>query len=228
MTLDGIIFDKDGTLFDFQTTWAAPFRVLLAELAEGATHAKAADVLGFDLENNRFYPDSVVIAGTNAEVSSLLSPVLGRSADEISATMRRVGKTARQMPVADLRPVLSDLGTGRVLGLVTNDAETSARSHLTEAGVIDLFDFVAGYDSGFGAKPEPGQLLGFASATGIAPAATLMVGDSRHDLDAGRAAGMRTVGVLTGVATADDLADLADVVLPDIGHLGRWIEAQTA
>ena len=45
-----------------------------------------------------------------------------------------------------------------------------------------------------------------------------MVGDSRHDLQAGRAAGMVTLGVLTGPATAAELADVADAVLPDIGR----------
>jgi phosphoglycolate phosphatase len=55
-----------------------------------------------------------------------------------------------------------------------------------------------------------------------------MVGDSRHDLQAGRAAGMRTVAVLTGIAKAADLADLADVILPDIGALPAWLDAQAA
>jgi phosphoglycolate phosphatase len=50
-----------------------------------------------------------------------------------------------------------------------------------------------------------------------------MVGDSRHDLIAGRAAGMPVVAVLTGVAGADELAPVADAVLPDIGHLPDWI-----
>ena len=51
-----------------------------------------------------------------------------------------------------------------------------------------------------------------------------MVGDSTHDLIAGRAAGMQTVGVLTGMAEAE-LAPLADAVLPDIGHLPDWLMA---
>ena len=50
-----------------------------------------------------------------------------------------------------------------------------------------------------------------------------MIGDSVHDLDSGRAAGMRTVGVLTGLASRDDLAPHADVVLPDIGALPGWL-----
>jgi phosphoglycolate phosphatase len=52
-----------------------------------------------------------------------------------------------------------------------------------------------------------------------------MVGDSRHDLTAGRAAGMRTIGVLTGLATAQDLAGDATAVLDHIGHLPAWLDA---
>ena len=55
-----------------------------------------------------------------------------------------------------------------------------------------------------------------------------MVGDSRHDLEAGRAAGMRPVAVLTGIARAADLAPHAEVVLPDIGALPAWLDAQSA
>jgi phosphoglycolate phosphatase len=50
-----------------------------------------------------------------------------------------------------------------------------------------------------------------------------MVGDSTHDLIAGRAAGMGTVAVLTGMASTSDLAPFADLVLPDIGHLPAWL-----
>jgi len=45
---------------------------------------------------------------------------------------------------------------------------------------------------------------------------------------AAKAAGMLGVGVLTGMATADDLAPFADVVLPDISHLPDWIAGWNA
>lgn len=51
-----------------------------------------------------------------------------------------------------------------------------------------------------------------------------MVGDSTHDLIAGRAAGMVTVAVLTGMADAATLSPHADVVLPHIGHLPEWLD----
>ncbi|MGB8623637.1 MAG: HAD-IA family hydrolase, partial [Paracoccaceae bacterium] len=114
------------------------------------------------------------------------------------------------------------------LGVVTNDAEAPARAHLKAAGVEGRFDFIAGCDSGHGAKPAPGQLLAFADAMNLAPDSVLMIGDSRHDLLAGRKAGMWTAGVLSGLALADDLRDLADVILPDIGHLPGYLTARAA
>jgi phosphoglycolate phosphatase len=53
-----------------------------------------------------------------------------------------------------------------------------------------------------------------------------MVGDSTHDLHAGRAAGMRTIAVLTGTAVTADLAPYADVVLANIGEIPAWLDAQ--
>lgn len=55
-----------------------------------------------------------------------------------------------------------------------------------------------------------------------------MVGDSLHDIVAGKAAGMATVAVLTGIAGAQELSPHADVVLPDIAALGAWIDARRA
>jgi phosphoglycolate phosphatase len=65
--------------------------------------------------------------------------------------------------------------------------------------------------------------LAFADAVQIDPGRVAMVGDSTHDLVAGRAAGMQTIAVLTGVAGADELAPFADVVFPDIGHIVDWL-----
>ncbi|MCB1411017.1 MAG: HAD family hydrolase [Rhodobacteraceae bacterium] len=215
-----ILFDKDGTLFDFQATWGAWARSLLHELSAGDTalSVRMADAMDFDAAAGRFRPDSSVIAGTGREVAELLAPLCGVAADRLEQRLSIAAAEAPLVEAAPLRPLLSSLrSSGLRLGVATNDFESVARRHL--AGVLDLFDFVAGFDSGHGGKPEPGMLLAFSRACGVAPAQVLMVGDSRHDLLAGRAAGMATLAVLTGVATQADLADLADAVRPDIGHI---------
>lgn len=222
-----VLFDKDGTLFDFHATWSAWARALLLDLAAGAeSRAEALGrVIGYDYVAARFAPESPVIAGTPDEIAEVLLPHLpGTSPIALVKRMNMLAAGAPMAPAVPLAPLLEGLRAGGLrLGVATNDAEAPARAHLKAAGVEGLFDFIAGCDSGYGAKPTPGQLLAFAAAGGHAPEKVVMVGDSRHDLVAGRAAGMATVAVLTGIATEADLSPLADAVLPDIGHLPEWL-----
>jgi phosphoglycolate phosphatase len=143
--------------------------------------------------------------------------------------LNAINEEATRAPLVEAAPLgalLNDLRRrGLRLGVVTNDAEALAHAHLEAANVSECFDFIAGFDSGFGAKPNPGPLLAFADKVGVSPDATLMVGDSLHDLKAAHAAGMQAVGVLTGLATQNELAVLAHHVLPDIGHLPAMLEA---
>lgn len=229
MTIEAVIFDKDGTLFDFRATWEAWARSFLLGITnqdiERALYV--GQQIGFDLNTNTFQPDSIVIAHPVVDIAHALAPHLPEYT--VKVLLDRLNGEAENVPQVEavaLVPFLEVLqAQGLKLGVATNDAEAPARVHLKSAGVLGHFDFIAGFDSGHGAKPAPGQLLAFAAAMDIAPGRVVMVGDSAHDLVAGRAAGMRTVGVLTGIAQADDLASYADVVLPDIGHLPDWIEA---
>ena len=223
MQLDGILFDKDGTLFDFGATWNVWAAGVIAGFAEGdqTVAQRIAASLEYDLEAQAFLPTSQVIAGTNREAAELVAAALpGHDVDIIEQTLKRSASTAPLAPAVPLDPFLEGLsGRGLKLGVMTNDTEYGARAHLESAGVIARFDFVAGADSGYGAKPHPGPLLAFADRLGLEPARVAMVGDSTHDLVAGRAAGMQTIAVLTGVAEHEELAPFADHVLPHIGHI---------
>ena len=223
----GILFDKDGTLFDFRATWGAWSRRLLLQLgAESGIDPEALGrAVGYDLTTGSFAPDSAVIAHPAPEIAALLLPHLpGMDEAALVDRMNALSAEADLVAAVPLVPLFARFrAMGLRIGLVTNDGEAPARAHLGSAGVESFFDFVAGFDSGHGAKPEPGPLLAFARAAGLRPAEVVMVGDSRHDLIAGRAAGMPVVAVLTGVAGADELAPVADAVLPDIGHLPDWI-----
>lgn len=226
--IDGIIFDKDGTLFDFRLSWGAWAASLLEELArEGHDPARLGRAIGFDPATRGFDPDSPVIAGTPDDIAAALTPVLPQAdAPALVARINRLAAAAPMVPATDLVAVLGDLrARGLKIGLATNDAEAPAHAHLRAAGIHQLFDFIAGFDSGHGAKPGPGPLLAFASRFGLTPSRVVMVGDSLHDLHSGRAAGMRTIAVLTGIAGAGTLAPHADAVLPDISHVAGWIDA---
>jgi phosphoglycolate phosphatase len=225
--MQAVIFDKDGTLFDFRKSWGAWTAAVLARVApDAATAARLARLLGYDPVAVDFAPSSPVIGSTTLEIAQLIHENLpGTRHDQMARLLTGLAADAPMVPAVDLAAVLGALKSrGLVLGLATNDTEVPARAHLSRAGVLELFDFVAGCDSGWGGKPAPGQLLAFAAAHDLTPTRVAMVGDSRHDLDAARAAGMKAVAVLTGIATATALAPHADVVLPTIADLPAWID----
>ncbi|WP_282119199.1 HAD family hydrolase [Ruegeria atlantica] len=227
MPIDAILFDKDGTLFDFADTWGGFGRSVLEKLSEGDQKraAELGQAIGFDPVSEEYADDSIVIAGTVEEIAETLAPYFpDMPSDELIDILNTESATATQAPAVPLVPFLDALRQlGLKLGVATNDGEMPALQHLASVGIRDHFDFVAGYDSGHGFKPGPGQLIAFATHVGVDPSRVAMVGDSLHDLQAGRAAGMTTIGVLTGLAPAEALAPMADVVLPDIGHIPAWL-----
>lgn len=227
MPVDALLFDKDGTLFDFGATWNVWSARVIAELSRGddAVAARLAESICYDLTEQAFRPDSPVIAGTNREAAECLAPALpDQSVDAIETLLAERAAEADLAPAVPLAPFLDRLAAqGLKLGVMTNDSEYSALAQLRGAGVLERFDFVAGFDSGYGAKPDPDPLLAFADKVGVDPARTAMVGDSSHDLIAGRAAGMVTIGVLTGMAGRQDLAPFADHVFTNIGEIPGWL-----
>ena len=227
----GVLFDKDGTLFDFNATWGNWTARVLTELAAqgGVDRAHLAARVGYDFARG-FAPQSPIIAGTVPEIAMILAGDLPASDPaDLVKYLNAQAAGAQVVEVVPLARFFADLrAAGYYLGVMTNDSEGSARAHLGAVAVHDLagggaLDLVIGADSGHGAKPDPAPLLAFARHVGLPPEHIAMVGDSRHDLGAGRAAGMVTVGVLTGPARAEDLDDLADVVLPSIADLPAWL-----
>jgi phosphoglycolate phosphatase len=113
---------------------------------------------------------------------------------------------------------LKDMGFA--LGVVTNAAEAPTLVQLEKLKCLDLFDMVIGCDSGFTPKPAGDTILGFCAKMNLDASQVAMVGDSTHDLDAGRAAGVgMNVGVLSGPAARSQIAHVADVILKDVTEL---------
>ena len=224
--LKGVLFDKDGTLIDFQRTWGPAIHAVIHALAGGDAEklSAQAECLHFDIASQRFRATSPIIGGATSQYGMAWAAALGR--DDFPALRIEIDALAAAAclhsltPVGEPAEVLRALrAMGLKIGLATNDAEASARRHLDQLGLTAEMDFVAGYDSGHGAKPAPGMALAFAEAIGSEAGQVALVGDSLHDLDCARAAGAIAVATLSGVASLDDLAPHADFVVADIGEL---------
>ena len=106
------------------------------------------------------------------------------------------------------------------LACVTNKPRAFAMRLLQAKGLADAFEHVFGGDSFERHKPDPLPLLKTCEALGTSPATTLMIGDSRNDCEAARAAGCPVVLVDYGYNHGEPVALAApDAVIARIDAL---------
>jgi len=222
--IKGILFDKDGTLFGFNDTWATWSVSFLTSLApdDHDLRLKMAKMVGFNWDTMDFETGSVAVNASVDEQCVLLAsvhPELDAKAIEARAFSALADTAA--IPVCDLDPLFAGFkARGFRLGIATNDFEQSAVNQMQGHNIYHHFDFICGFDSGYTPKPQADMILGFCKKMHLLPAEVAMIGDSSHDLQAGRNAGVGlNVGVLTGPAKREDIKHLADVILPDISTL---------
>ena len=222
----GILFDKDGTLLDYDQSWLPVNRELARIAAQDdpilADHLSSA--CGMDPITGHIVPDSLLAAGNTRQISEGLVAAGSKvSVAELVEKLDALFAHAADFssPVTDLAAFFQRLhARGYKLGVASSDNERSIRQTARRFGFIDYLDYIAGYDSGFGTKPEPGMVLGFYAATGLSPAQVAVVGDNNHDLHMGRNAGVGlTVGVLTGTGSRETLTAASDYCLNDITEL---------
>ena len=114
---------------------------------------------------------------------------------------------------------------GYALGCVTNKAERFTVPLLKDLGIHDDFAIVVSGDTLAHKKPHPEPLLHAARFFGVAPADSLMVGDSVNDVKAARAAGFMVACVPYGYNHGDDIRDAQpDLVIDTLADLRTELE----
>lgn len=116
------------------------------------------------------------------------------------------------------------------LGIVTNKVARFAEPLLELAGWTDRFGCLVTGDRVARPKPDPESVLAACRALGVRPAHTVFVGDDRRDVQAGAAAGTRTVVAGWGYLPAGDrpAAWGADAIIDEPGELPGLFGAREA
>lgn len=228
--IKGILFDKDGTLVDFDRTWFAVAEQMALEAAGGdrSRARRLMEAVGYDYGAACFRADSIFAAGTNADIVAQWYPSLSQ-AERLERTFHfdtvtAVGGAANAIAIAGAREAVMRLhASGFRLALATNDSTAGAERTLAAFGMAQMFDAAFGYDAVANPKPAPDVVLAFADMTGLKPSEVAIVGDNAHDIQTGRAAGVGlTVGVLSGTGTRETLAR-AHVILESIADLPAYL-----
>ena len=101
MPIRAILFDKDGTLVDFQRTWGPATHTVMTELCngDGAAFARLAAVSLYDPAERRLMPGSPVVIETTYGYGKLWAQALGVAADPRIRRSHRPAVSSRRRSI---------------------------------------------------------------------------------------------------------------------------------
>lgn len=112
---------------------------------------------------------------------------------------------------------------GFQLGIATGKSRRGLTRVLAQHGIAHRFGVSRCADEGF-PKPHPDMLLALMDQAGVAPEATLMIGDTTHDLQLARNAGVASLAVAYGAHPAEGLAEMQPLAtVHSIAELRAWL-----
>lgn len=115
---------------------------------------------------------------------------------------------------------------GYRVACVTNKAEAFTIPLLKDKGLFEYFEVVVSGDTCEEKKPHPMPLLFAAEQLGVSPENALMIGDSRSDVKAARAAGFHIFCMTYGYNHGEDIRDYQpDAVMDSFMELPNYLQA---
>ncbi|HKQ77224.1 MAG TPA: HAD-IA family hydrolase [Blastocatellia bacterium] len=220
MSYQCLLFDLDGTLVDSRADLINSVNLMLAELGrETLPGARAINYVG---EGARMLVERALRADQNGaragyDVDHALK-VFQRHYREHLLDQTRVYPEVEQT-LARLEHIPK--------AVVTNKPYEFTMALLEGIGLLSHFKVVLGGDSLAERKPSPLMLIEAARGCGAPPSKCLMVGDSRVDVEAGRAARMKTCGYIPGFRGRTELVEAGvDYVIERFSELSALVECE--
>jgi len=232
-----VVFDKDGTLIDFQMMWGSwteQFAWRLEMASKQPLREALFDALGYDYIRRRVHSGGALCCTPMRHLRSLGEDVLKNSAlklsqkeaeDMVSSIWQMPDPVSTARPLADLPKLFSTLRSMNMkIAVCTTDDHEAAENTLKALKVRHLVDVVVGGDDPIPSKPSPEQLYHICYQVGVAPYDTIMVGDTSTDMKLGLNSGVGlSVGVLDGASSVPDLAQYADVLVPSVAKMPKIV-----
>jgi AHBA synthesis associated protein len=182
-----VLFDMDGVLLFSEEAWLLVYNDTLRHFGKPEiTREEYALIYGGDTQRDR---DTYMPERTVAEVRDAFERFFLDHLDDVRAN-------------PEAPPLLEELRTrGIRSAAATNTNRALAQDLLTRKGIHPHLDALACADEAGAGKPDPALLFLAAERLGVPIEATFLVGDSRYDEAAARAAGIPFVGYRYGEGT---------------------------
>jgi pyrophosphatase PpaX len=206
--LPAILFDLDGTLIDS------------IELILGAMRYAFVDFDGHAPTDEEWR------AGIGRPLQTVLREFAPNDAevDRLFARYREYQLEHHDRLVKPYNEVVASIqafaDAGHPMALVTSKSDWMAVKALVLVGLDTLIPVVVGCDTCLNHKPHPEPVQRALALLGVSAGDAIFVGDSPHDIQSGRAAGVVTVGVTWGAFTREEMElSGADVVIDRMSEL---------
>jgi phosphoglycolate phosphatase len=231
-----VIFDKDGTLNDFETTWVPLFETRVQCILENLSPAFPVKAVKdelyrvFGIASGSIDPNGPFVFSSLREDETIVATVLYKHGMPWQKAKQIAGKSAQDAEkaydrpknthlISGVREVLLSLHThGVLLAIATADITKIAIDILKQLGIDGLFDIVVGSDQVKRDKPDPETIEAVLSHLGKQKERAAFVGDTATDMEMGRRAGVGLVVGVTegGVTPREELELVANVVIDSI------------
>ena len=233
-----IIFDKDGTLIDFDSFWITvsenTINYILKKL--NREDIPLEEMLGaIGVKNGVSDIDGLLCKCTYEKIAKTLNDILkkyGCNIDEeeivgmVTDAYRLNAYSGEVRPTCEnIKEVLSKLKKmGIKLAVVTTDNPEITHMCLEKLDIESLFDKIYTDDKKTPVKPDPHCALDFSALTGASKIEMIMIGDSMTDVRFARNAGITVIGVGETEEKRRRLCVYADAVMHDISYVFEYIE----
>ena len=214
LKVKGILLDLDGTIVDSREAYLEAVKAAFMAIGQKTVNAKIVTEIPRKLEQNLSINN--IIRGVDAQ--KFLDAYLNAyyKATEIRAKpMPRVSET------------LKKLSQKAELALITMRyvPKENVVKELEKFGLAKYFQSVITALDTHLPKPSPEALMKCAKQLGVKISECVVVGDSVADVRAGKTAGAKTVAVLSGIFTREELErEKPDLILKSINELPDFIE----
>ncbi len=209
--VEAVVFDFDGTLVHTDIDFAA-MRQRIVE------HLRQWDLWDPGVEERRYVLEIIAWAEEQLQDHPHRQEQYRREARKILHEVE-LPHCQRAEPFPGVPGALKQLhAAGRKIGIITRNSREGVAAVLCRHPLP--YDVLLTRDDLSNVKPHQEHLQQALAALGVAAARTLMVGDHATDIQCGRAAGVRTCGVLTAKTTLQQFHELgADFTFPDVPTL---------